>query len=397
MPYVVTYKSPKGNEVSLDQILFGESEENHAAKTRLYPGTVTRRYDFLPDGLYTADDIQRLIKKLSELPHMHTWYSQNMISNYQVFTIPKRSGGVRTICAPRARLYADQVILRSMFQNDFSALYHTSAFAYCKGRSIKHCIQRHQANGSRWFLKLDFEDFFRNTNKAFVLQQLEKIAPFSEVMKDAHGRELLDKAINICFLGDGLPQGTPISPMLTNLVMIPFDHAISNLLHKHGFVYTRYADDILISNKDKFSSGQIINLVKIVLHEQRMPYHIKHEKTRFGSSSGRNWNLGLMLNSDNRITIGHEEHKRMKARIHHFIMDETNGRPWSREDVDRFAGQLAYFESIEPNYAQYIIFSINKKLNVNFSRLLRSALRRNPERVKQASQDFWSILARSVS
>lgn len=377
MPYVVTYKPPKGKEVSLDQILFGETDENSVSRERTYPGTITRRYDSLPDGLYTADDIQRLIDKLASLRHMTSWYPKVMTSQYQIFEIPKQSGGMRRICAPNARLYSDQVQLRSLFQNDFSSLYHTSAFAYCKGRSIKHCIARHQANKSRWFLKLDFEDFFGNTSKSFVLQQLEKIAPFSEVMKDPVGRERLSKALDICFLNDGLPQGTPISPMLTNLVMIPFDHAASNTLHKHGFVYTRYADDIQISHREKFNAAEITNLIKIILREQQMPYKIKTEKTRFGSASGRNWNLGLMLNNENRITIGHEEHKLMKARIHSFVMDEKLGKPWSSIDAKCLAGHLAYFESIEPNYVKYIIFKINRKLNVDFNRLIRKAVKRS--------------------
>ena len=382
MPYVITYKPPKGKETSLDQILFGEAASDAARRERSYPGTITRRYDSLPSGLYTADDIQRLIEKLSALPHISCWYPQSMKSQYQIFTIPKRSGGERRICAPRARLYLDQVTLRTLFQNDFGALYHTSAFAYCKGRSIKHCISRHQANKSRWFLKLDFEDFFGKTNKEFVMRQLEKIVPFSEIMRSTIGRERLSKAIDICFLDGGLPQGTPISPMLTNLVMIPFDHAINNLLHKHGFVYTRYADDIQISHRNRFNPGEIVNLVKIVMREQQLPYKIKKEKTRFGSSSGRNWNLGLMLNGENHITIGYEEHKRMKARLHSFIMDETHEKPWSLADTQRLAGQLAYFESIEPHNADHMIFALNEKLNVNFQRLLRDALKRSDAQQK---------------
>ena len=214
------------------------------------------------------------------------------------------------------------------------------------------------------------------------MRQLEKIAPFSEVMRSPVGRERLSKAIDICFLDGGLPQGTPISPMLTNLVMIPFDHAISNLLHKHCFVYTRYADDIQISHRNRFNPGEIVNLVKIVMREQQLPYKIKKEKTRFGSSSGRNWNLGLMLNSKNHITIGHEEHKRMKARLHSFIMDETHEKPWSLADTQRLAGQLAYFESIEPHNADHMIFALNEKLNVNFQRLLRDALKRSDAQQK---------------
>lgn len=377
MPYVVTFKPEKGKEASLDQILFGEAAQNAASRERAYPGTVTRRYDTLPSGLYSPEDIRRLISKLYALPHMGCWYPHSMKSQYQIFTIPKRSSGERVICAPKPRLYMDQVALRTLFQNEFSALYHTSAFAYCKGRSIKHCIARHQANQSKWFLKLDFENFFGNTSKEFVLRQLAKIAPFSEVMADPSGKEAIIKAIDICFLDNGLPQGTPISPMLTNLIMIPFDHAISNLLHKHGFVYTRYADDIQISHRKKFNPGEIVNLVKIIMREQQLPYKIKSEKTRFGSSSGRNWNLGLMLNGENHITIGHEEHKRMKARLHSFMMDELNDKPWSLEDTQRLAGQLAYFEFIEPHNAEHMILSLSKKLHVNVRVHITKALKRN--------------------
>lgn len=68
-------------------------------------------------------------------------------------------------------------------------------------------------------------------------------------MKDAEGRELFNTAISLCFLHGGLPQGTPISPMITNIMMIPIDYKLFNSLHdeESTFVYTRYADDMLIS------------------------------------------------------------------------------------------------------------------------------------------------------
>lgn len=379
MPYVVTFKPPKGKEMSLDQFLFSDEAASGVHRERAYPGTVTRYCDVLPSGLYAAKDIRRLIDKLSNLGHMSCWYPQSMASQYQIFTIPKRSGGVRTICAPRPRLYLDHVALRTLFEKDFGALWHTAAFAYCKGRSIKHCMQRHQANRSRWFLKLDFKDFFGSTNKAFVLRQLSTIAPFSEVMRNPVGREKLSKAIDICFLDDGLPQGTPISPMLTNLVMIPFDHQLNKLLHQRGFVYTRYADDIQISHRNQFNPDEIVGMIENLLRDMNMPYKLNGAKTRFGSVAGRNWNLGLMLNQDNQITIGHREHKLMKARMHSFVMDEKNNRPWSLEQTQRLAGQLAYFSSIEPHNAEHMIFALNKKLNVNFNRLLRDALKRDKQ------------------
>jgi len=381
MPYVVTYKAPKGKEISLDQILFTEVDCSANHRQRIYPGTVTRRYDSLPQNLYSSADIRRLIKKLESIPFMYTFYPVNLASQYIVYKIPKRSGGERTICEPRPRLYKDQVDLRTVFEKDFSALYHTSAFAYCKGRSILHCISRHQANNSKWFLKLDFEDFFGNTNKRFVMDQLAQIAPFSEVIKDHHGRVVLEKALNICFLNDGLPQGTPISPMLTNLIMIPIDHELNKALHAKGFVYTRYADDIQISHRRKFDPEEAISVVIDTLKKFNAPYKIKKEKTRFGSSSGRNWNLGLMLNKDNKITIGHKTHKLMKAKIHSFVMDTVHHKSWSLEQLLNFSGQFAYFASIEPKTAEHMVVQINKKKHVNFHSMLSSQIKRQ-ERIE---------------
>lgn len=378
--YVVSYKAPKGKEISLDQILFGEVAIGGTHRERRYPGTVTRRYDSLPDSFDAANDIERLMKNLQSLSFMCN-HERNLEAEYRRFKIPKKSGGMRDICAPLSSLYVDQIELRRVMNSSADALFHTAAFAYSKGRSILHCVQRHQANQSKWFLKLDFQDFFGSTNKAFTMRQLSQIYPFSEIIKHQEGEELLSKALDICFLNDGLPQGTPISPMLTNLIMIPFDHEMNKILHSRGFVYTRYADDIQISHKEKFNPGEVCNLIKIQLRQMNMPYKLKTEKTRFGSSSGRNWNLGLMLNRNNKITLGHKFHKQMKARIFSFLMDEKNGNPWTLKECERLAGQVAYFKSIEPQTVQFITTAISKKVGLQFAETLKKRL--NPKFARQ--------------
>lgn len=372
MPYVVTPVSPKGAVPSLSQLLSGETAPvNH--KPRRYPGTLTRFYACLPTGLYRPEDVRRLTSSLKPLAHAASCYPAFLAGQYRMFQIPKHSGGMRSICEPKPRLYAYQLALRELLVNEFGASHHTTAFAYCKGRSIKHCMQRHQANKSRWFLKLDFEDFFGSTNMRFVLSQLSSIAPFSEILADAEGKALLTSALRPCFLNDGLPQGTPISPMLTNLVMIPFDHILNKRLHALGFVYTRYADDIQISHRNHFDPDAIVQIVNDTIAEVGAPYHLKTAKTRFGSSSGRNFNLGLMLNKDNRITIGHEQHKIMKAKLHHFAADLKNGKKWSQEEAAKLMGQLAYFEAIEPDTAAYTVYHLSQKLEMNIKSELAKA------------------------
>jgi len=69
-------------------------------------------------------------------------------------------------------------------------------------------------------------------------------------------------------------------------------------------VYTRYADDLLISGRQGFSADEAQNVVGEVLAYFHAPFAVKPEKTRYGSRSGSNWNLGVVLNKDKEITIG---------------------------------------------------------------------------------------------
>ena len=110
------------------------------------------------------------------------------------------------------------------------ALYHTNAFACVRGRSTIDALKRHQLNESKWFLKLDFADFSAAPHLQFVLDMLSRLFPFSELVKFTAGRDELEKALSLCFLNGGLPQGTPISPFITNVMMIAIDHKISNSL-----------------------------------------------------------------------------------------------------------------------------------------------------------------------
>jgi hypothetical protein len=131
--------------------------------------------------------------------------------------------------------------------------------------------------------------------------------------------------------------------------------------------YTRYADDMLISSPEKFNYKEWEESIQNVL---RPNFEIKHEKTRFGSSSGQNWNLGLMLNKDNQITLGHAKKERMKAVLHNFIIDT----PRIRADAETLQGQLSYFNSIEPDYTQRLIAHTDTKYNVNIKQILHDLL-----------------------
>ena len=229
---------------------------------------------------------------------------------------------------------------------------------YIRGRSTIDALKRHQQNESKWFLKLDFADFFGSTTPIFVLNMLTHIFPFSEIVKNTDGREALAKALSICFLNGGLPQGTPISPFLTNVMMIAIDHKISNTLRNfdnHRFVYTRYADDLLISCKIDFDKDSVQQFVVDTLSSFNAPFTINPRKTRYGSSAGRNWNLGLMLNKENQITIGHKRKIEFKAMLDNYMRNRKDGNGWEYHDIQVLLGLISYYRMVEKDYINYLL------------------------------------------
>lgn len=389
MPYITVRQGPIYYQMTFEDILNGPVDvskifvSNNANTRTHYAKYLTQTFleKFNINGMIS------LLESFNERCEALGLFAAERHSLYRKFFIPKKSGGLRPINAPNDTLMKALRDLKDIFEKDMFALYHTSAFAYAKERSTVLALARHQQNQSKWFLKLDFHDFFGSTTPEFLYRQLASIFPFSEVAKNPKGEVNLRKALSLCFLDGGLPQGTPISPMLTNLMMIPIDHVLSNILrdfeyvcsfngntHKRRFVYTRYADDMIISSRDYFEFKKVIELIKTTLLSFNAPFELNEKKTRYGSSSGSNWNLGLMLNRENNITVGHVKKRTFKAMCNNYICDKKNGKDWPLEDVQSFDGTRSYYKKIEPETVGYIINHYNNKYGVDLEKMIREDL-----------------------
>jgi RNA-directed DNA polymerase len=123
---------------------------------------------------------------------------------------------------------------------------HEAAYAV-RGRGAVRAATVHV--GRRWFYHRDIKDFYPSVSGACVRERLIE----------------LDAAVSIANLLAGLltvhnqlPQGAPTSPVLGEIALRRMDTRITGLLHDHGLVYTRYADDITVSGgrhlADRFAS-----------------------------------------------------------------------------------------------------------------------------------------------
>lgn len=370
MYYYTQPIQPPTKQISLEEILAGEIEN---------------LYKYSPKGNWTTTRTITLVEK-PKVQYMHgpetdlaifnakfgRLVREDMSGYYSSYKIPKRSGGFRTIDNPCAELREAHDELKRIIEK-WMTTYHTAAFAYVKNRCAKDAVVRHKIYGSNWFLRTDFSNFFGSITPEFLNKMLLMQVPWCS-MSD-QGKAALADALKLCFLRGGLPQGTTISPMLTNILMIPIDYTLFNTLTHRCFVYTRYADDIQISAKEKFNYREIVSLIDKTLEDFGASFRIKPEKTKWSSCAGINYMLGLNINKEHNITVGHARKKTFKAMVNNFLADYLNGVRWSSEDINYMRGIYSYYRSIEQEYTDYMVRHLEEKYKVSFFDAIRKTMK----------------------
>lgn len=402
--YITYLNPPKTRQITFDEILAGVQnvEALHYGGSNTSTMTVCR--NDLTAKLRAITNVPEMIEKLTAYNVKYAALESGDIpSHYSHFEIPKKSGGWRPIDAPDETLSDALIELRELLKSFMIADYHTNAFAYIPNRSFIDAVRKHQAGHNKtvvdeatgmkkvvnyqnhWAVKFDFHDFFPSTTPDFLLSMMSVIYPFALIMQDARGRSELAKAVNLCFLRNSLPQGTPISPWLTNVMMIPFDHCITRKLcygykAKDGiereFTYTRYADDIMFSCYHSFDPMEIQQIVIDGLNFIHAPFTLNEAKTHYGNRhSSKNWCLGLMWNKDNQITVGWRNLKMFRSAMMNYINAKKRGETWELEDLQKFMGKLNYYYMVEPEVIDNLIHRYNEKFGVNVVAMLREDLR----------------------
>ena len=195
------------------------------------PNLLKRRFAELKTGRDVANLLEVPYSYLIQILYWGRWRHP-----YRVFSIAKRSGGVREISAPPASLRILQAKLNSILQLVY--VRKPAVHGFVSGKSILSNAQGHV--GKRFVLNVDLADFFPSINfgrvrGVFMARPYSIPAPAATVL--AH----------MCCHEQRLPQGAPSSPIVSNLVCAKLDGELQALAKKHRCMYTRYADDITFS------------------------------------------------------------------------------------------------------------------------------------------------------
>lgn len=421
MPFITIPIQPKQHQLTFYDIAFGVKSNIFDNYKNTYDTRTVYR-DTTPTRLLENLDIPALIECLADFNarYKDLIETEDKSTLFHSFKIPKKSGGWRPIDAPNPRLMAALRDLKFIFECRFYANHHTCAFAYVKKRSTVMAVERHQCNGSKWFLKMDLHNFFGKTTLDFVIAMFAMVYPFSEIVKVPEGLKELKTSLSLAFLNGGLPQGTPISPLITNIMMIPVDHAISKIAREHTpfIVYTRYADDMQFSAVSSFEDrklmwdiktlGEKLDKLKSIISptEQQVrqiealsstidekvqqtdvlskvidilkrvnaPFEINAKKTHYANSNGRNWMLGVMLNKDNQITLGHAKKNNLKIDVFNFMQAFKKGSPWSVVETQELEGRISYHSQIEKDVTTKILQNYSNKFGFDVRQAIKSVI-----------------------
>jgi len=190
-------------------------------------------------SLETPQDVARLLEVPYNRLVYHLW-QVNPADKYEVFSIAKRSGGVRRITAPTTSLKLIQKKLSQVLQSVYEPRRSTHGFV--AGRSIITNARQHLRR--QWVLTLDLKDFFPSINFGRVYGLLQA-RPYNRNSKVA---AVIAQA---CCHDDELPQGAPTSPVVANMIAAQMDTELQRLARSSSCTYTRYADDLAFSTSEE--------------------------------------------------------------------------------------------------------------------------------------------------
>lgn len=202
---------------------------------------------------------------------------------YRIFKIPKKSGGFRTLCSPISNIKLIQKKLSEILNEIYTP--RINAHGFIPGRSIVSNARIHVRQNA--ILNIDIKDYFPTINFGRV-RGLFLSKPFN------FPKWIATLLAQICTYQNQLPQGSPVSPIISNMVCSKLDNRISMLSKKYCCYFTRYADDITLStNKYDFPS-EFIRQIRIIIEEEG--FSVNENKFRIQKKNQRKEVTGITVN-----------------------------------------------------------------------------------------------------
>ena len=320
-----------------------------------------------PDGVSVEDFEENLSENLSKLQAELKSKAYRPQAVRRV-SIPKPNGGERHLGIANVRdRVVQQSILLAMnpyFDPEFSE----SSYGFREGRSQRGAIEaarQHVVSGKEWVVDLDLEKFFDTVNHDRALHLIREKVSDRRLLKiialilrsgvEVNGK--VEKSTS------GLPQGGPLSPLMSNIVLDQLDKE----LERRGLDFVRYADDANIFVGSRKAAERVLTSVTNYI-EKKLKLRVNRAKTQTARSKSVKF-LGMTVLAGGLAMISVGAMKKAKERVKELI--PRSGRGSFETQVERvnlwYQGWSGYYAMTNyPNQLHQIEANIRMRFRLQF-------------------------------
>ena len=264
--------------------------------------------------------------------------------------IPKPGGGTRMLGIPTALDRLIQQALHQELSPMFDPEFSDHSYGFRPGRSAHQAVKAakgHVSSGLRWVVDIDLEKFFDRVNHDILMSRIKR------KVKDRRVLSLIDKYLKagMCEAGtvtarkEGTPQGGPLSPLLSNILLDELDKE----LETRGHAFCRYADDCNIYTASRRSGERVMASITKFL-SKRLKLTVNQSKSKVDRPWNRSFlGYSMTFHRTPRLKAARKSVERLKAAIRQ-ICRRGRGRNIRRvieELTPKLRGWINYFRHAE--------------------------------------------------
>ena len=249
-------------------------------------------------------------------------------------SILKPQGVERLLGIPTVQDRLIQQALHQVLSPVFEPIFSDSSYGFRPGRSAHQAVRAMQAHvneGHRWVVDIDLAQFFDRVNHDILMSLVAKHVQDKRVLR------LIRRYLKVGVMdggvvspcGEGTPQGGPLSPLLSNILLTELDRE----LERRGHRFCRYADDCNIYVASEQAGQRVMNSVTRFL-EQRLRLQVNLEKSAVDRPWKRSF-LGYSLtwHKQTRLRIAQKSQQRLQDKLRQLLRKSRGRRPATHDSA----------------------------------------------------------------
>ena len=319
--------TPDSAEVSAASVTWMNAEPDTLMERVLAPANLKRAYQRVvsnkgapgADGM-TVADLAGYVKQYWPILKVRLLAGEYHPQAVRAVEIPKPQGGMRQLGIPSV---VDRLIQQALLQQltpIFDPLFSDYSYGFRPGRSAHQAVEMartHAAAGHRCCVELDLEKFFDRVNHDILMFCVERHVEDKQVLRLI--RRYLEAGVMsggvVSHRQEGAPQGGPLSPLLSNILLDELDRE----LERRGHRFVRYADDANIYVRSPRAGERVLASVERFLNH-RLKLRLNRDKSRVAGSWKCDYlGYGMSWHSQPRLRVATMSLRRVRDRLRELL------------------------------------------------------------------------------